>query len=226
MLLCCMALWFRKEAPNDHAPYNPLLEQKERVARYKSTYEEFSWINAARQQEASKKLQFLEGIVSGSYIDFLQLFYQKEELMGHEQFCMLHKKLIDYIQLSNFSSKEMLEVLSYALLLKEVEETKEYKKRAWMYEASLAKVLLMHDQILPKMQDFSGEQKKFLCLLLEGLQLQGFFDHYRESIAYQVEGDFALLEENTKYFDVSFLLSLCREANKYGGRATLPPPCG
>ncbi|MCH9812182.1 hypothetical protein K0U07_05440 [bacterium] len=225
-LLAAALLFYPRQKEKEGAPYNAEVEQKKRSARYHGSYEELSWLNDAKQQEVVARLQFIESAFSGTYIDFLQLLHEKGGWMTHESFCLLHKKLMVFAGLSHFSPKELQDMISYSALLSEIEKTNEYKQRAWMYEASLAKILLMHDHILPTMARLSGEQKKFFCLLLEGLQFEGFIDLYRESIAYNVEEDFAFLSENKECFDLSFFCRLYREANKYAkAEATLPQPC-
>ena len=203
--------------------------ETQKIERFLNSYQELSWIgeDTLKEQRYSiyKRLAFLEAIISGEYLEYLNLFMKipERKRLSYEDFLDLHRRLEEFIDLSVFSRKELLDVLSFGLILGEIEESEEFKKRAWVYETeSLARVILLHDSVLPSMKRFAKDRKKFLCLILEGLQFEGLLGEYRNNIAYNISDDISILKENKEYFDISFLMFICRLAGKYsdGGADT------
>ncbi|MCH9617907.1 MAG: hypothetical protein SP4CHLAM5_00280 [Chlamydiia bacterium] len=198
---------------------NNLLRKK----KYQDSFSELVWIDENKDSEKEydiyQMLKFLEGITTGDYLDYLDLYLGIDEKLrlGYDDFLDLHKKMEQFAELSVFTREELLDILAFSLILPELEKTPEFKKRAWVYNTeSLVDAILMHDTIFPSMKRFTKEEKKFLCLVLESLQFSGFFGSYRNNIAYNISDEAPFLKDNMKYFDLSFLMFICRLAGKFG----------
>jgi hypothetical protein len=221
-LFICGGIFLKAEKKNVTAysvEENNLLSKE----KYRASYTELCWIeedeSSSKEHNIYQMLKFLEGITSGDYLDYLDLYLGTDEKLrlGYDDFLGLHKQMEQFAEISVFSSEELLDILSFGLILPELEKTSEFKKRAWVYNTeSLVDVILMHDSIFPSMERFTKGEKKFLCLVLESLELSGFFGSYRNNIAYNIAQDSPFLKDNMKYFDLSFLMFICRLAGKYG----------
>lgn len=204
------------------AEYNIKEEREITIKNYQKIFPELCWIE--KESQASKEydiyqiLRFLNGVITGEYIDYLGLFLKTEEhlRLSYDEFLCLHKQMEEFVSLSNFDREEILDILSFGLILGELEKTSEFKNRAWIYNTeSLVDSILLHDDIFPSMKRFTSDKKKFLCVVIESLQLAGFFGCYRNNIAYNISHENCFLQDNMKYFDVSFLMFICRLAGKY-----------
>lgn len=216
---CASALFFfpkKKEV----ILYDCRVERAFCVQKYKDLYQELSWLTEEESNSSALflMLDFLSAVSSENYLDYLALYMREEEhsRFGFKEFDELCKSMQKVQEASVFSKEELLDTLCYGLVLSEVYKTSEFKKRAWIYETtSLGDVVTMYTHILPSMDRFSLEQTKFLTVVLEGLQFEGYLDMYRKNIAYDLNDSFPILKENVECFDLSFLVFICRMAAKY-----------
>ncbi len=208
--------------------YDPYIEDMNKFDAYNARYEELSWLKGDepiygsvcynKQPNASSNiylsLKFLDAIISGEYLDYLDLFLEEEASLRltFSEFLDFHGKLKKMVSQSIFSEEEFKDILFYGLILGEVKNSDEFKEKAWVYgTASLSEILVMYQDILPTLKRFSDDQKKVLRLVLEGFHFEGLLEKYRNNIDYQVGNSCPSIEN----FDISFLMFICHMAGKY-----------
>ena len=212
--------------------YDPIGEDKRKVEIYREMFEELSWIKGDVDHSGSLRynkkpsalssiylsLKFLDAMISGEYLDYLDLYVDEKESLrlSFNEFLDLHHRLETMQSLSIFSKDEFKEILMYVLVLKEVESCEMFKERSWVYgTGSLREVVMMYQDVLPTLKTFSSEQKKFLQILLHGFQFDGLLENYRNNMAYNKEDTAAFTVENVEHFDLVLLLFICKMAGKY-----------
>lgn len=213
--------------------YDSSYDDSIKLAKYKHLYEELNWIHTNEKSiQVSNEtnhqknplgdiylvLKFLDAILSGEYLQYLDLYIDKTEhrRLTYNEFLRMHQKISDFSSLSIFTKEEFKDVLFYGLILGKIENSLEFKNRAWVYGTdSLTKIILMHAEILPTLKRFSFSQKNFLRVILDGFKFEGFFEKYKNNISYEIGKECSFLKENIEYFDLSFLLFICRMAGKY-----------
>jgi len=212
--------------------YDSIGEDKRKVEIYRGMFEELSWIKGDVDHCGSLRynkklsplsniylsLKFLDAMISGEYLDYLDLYVDEKESLrlSFNEFLDLHHRLETMQSLSIFSKEEFKEILMYVLVLKEVESSEIFKERSWVYgTCSLREVAMMYQDVLPTFKKFSIEQKKFLQLLLHGFLLDGLLENYRNNMSYNEEDTAAFTRENVDNFDLVLLLFICRMAGNY-----------
>jgi hypothetical protein len=196
---------------NDCYPYNKETEDRLAFEKYLSKYKELNWIDDT--SEICRSLRFLEGVMGGEYLSYLELFMTKSPSLRLEfaEFMDLHQKLRTLEAMSLFRKEEFTDILFYSLILGRLSTTEEFKNRCWIYDiALLSEGVVLYPSIFPTLQRFSKEQVEFLRLILEGLQLEGVINAFAYNDDHQL-----FFKENTQCFDLSTLLFICRMASKY-----------
>ncbi len=196
---------------HDRLPYNKETEDRIALTKYLGRYQELFWMEDT--SEICRSLRFLEGLIDGKYLSYLELFLPKKlsSRLEFSDFIDLHKKLETLQSMSLFTNEEFRDIIFYSLILGRLNTTEEFKNRCWIYDIQLlSEGVVLYPSIFPTLQRFSKDQVAFLRLILEGLQLEGVINAF----AYN-DDHHLFFKENTQCFDLSTLLFICRMANKY-----------
>lgn len=222
LLFVCSLYFYYPAKVKRSGSYNAEIEDSISVSQYESLFEEFSWVASSSVDKKKGDLflsfRFLDALFSGEYLDYLALFINMRERarLKYDEFTGLSKRLKRFLDASTLSEEQFKEALFYSLLVGRLENSEQYKKRAWVYEAgSLSKMLVMHSEAFPTMSRFCCAQKKFVQLVLEGMEFEGCLEKYMHNVAYNIGEGCPLLKENIETFDLSFIMFICRLAGKY-----------
>jgi hypothetical protein len=215
----------KKQMKFETSLYNKEFESNLKKAKYKDSYKEMDWIFATNHltNDILSGLNFLNAILSGDYLDYLDLFIDQSEhqKLGFEEFILMHNKINKIMGESVFDKKQFKDILFYGLILGEIENTIEFKNRAWVYGSkTLSKIILSHSSILPTLDRFTPQQIEFLSVIVEGFKFENILDKYRNGICYEVEEASCFFKENSQCFNLSFLLFICKIASKYKDKSS------
>ena len=233
--IVCVFLLFTQFSQNksqfEFSSYTAKIEDRIKFETYNAKYEELTWLKGDepicgfigynKQIHPSNNiylsLKFLDAMISGEYLDFLDLYLEegKSLRLNFTEFLDFHDELDKMVVLSKFSMEEFKDILFYALILGTVENSEVFKEKAWVYgTSSLGKVLLMYQDVLPTLKRFSMAQKKLLSLIMESFQVEGFLDKYEKN-AFSVGTSCRSIEKDFESFDISLLIFICAMAGKY-----------
>jgi hypothetical protein len=224
----CLYFTGGKQEKKVERKYDREYEDSFKIATFKDLYEELDWLNSKNHLETNiySGLKFLNAIISGGYLDYLDLFIDQVPYrrLGFDEFQRMHAKIDKMMKASVFTKEEFKDILFYGLILGEIENTIEYKNRAWVYDSKdLAKIIVYHSKILPTLERFSTKQIDFLSLILDGYRFEGILEKYRNGEPYEIDQRGLFLKENMECFDLSFLLFICKTALKYKDKDSFCP---
>jgi len=223
LILCVWGATFFQgsSVKKDSFEYDESVENAFKRQRYSDTFEEYEWIKEQYGDKGNDlflSFKFLDALFSRDYAEYLALFIGAGEKFRFrfDEFSSLCDRLEALLENSSFAKDEFSEVLFYSLILSKIKNSAEYKQRAWIYDASdLSEMLVLHPDTFPTMKRFSKDQQKFVRLILEGFVFEGCLDNFRHNIAYNIDENCPMIHENIEYFDLSFLMFICRMAGHY-----------
>jgi hypothetical protein len=139
--------------------------------KYSHIFEELSWLKGEKQYDAVvKDLIFFNALISGSYIDYLDLIENNglKVPFSFHHFSTLHDQCKPFFKEESVSKESFKELFLYAILLKEIEDSQEFKERGWIYGVfSVKELFVMHQDLLPSLGRFDEAQKNLLLKILE-----------------------------------------------------------
>jgi hypothetical protein len=222
--VCSLCYLYRLDVKTDvRVEYNSKMEDNLLKEKYSRLFEEFAWLKGDDEildlkDDLFLSLKFLDALFSRDYTDYLALFESTglKCRLKFDEYNYLCSRLDTFVSMSVLTKREFEDVLFYSLLLGKVSECSEYKKKAWIYGAdSLSKMIVMHGDTFPTLNRFSKDQTKFVRLILEGLQFEGYLSKFQHNIAYNIGEECHLIKANLECFDLSFLMFICRVAGQY-----------
>jgi|GEM_PF-3632030 len=143
----------------------------EKGDKYGEVFEELSWLKGEKHYETVvKDLIYFSALISGSYLDYLDLIENTgvKVPFSFHHFSTLHDQCKPFFKEEGISKESFKELFLYALLLKEIEDSQEFKERGWIYGVfSVKELFVMHQDLLPSLGRFDEAQKNLLLKILE-----------------------------------------------------------
>lgn len=143
-------------------------------------FPELLWLDQQNDSKSmiNNKMVFLSSVSNGNYVDYLKvaLKQEKHRRISYEQFLSLKQKLKSAAEKLVFSYEEFCNCLLYSVVLIEIEESKKYISKSWVYGTnSLLDNFSFHSDIFPSSKKYCALQLHLIKEIIRIVQDKSFF---------------------------------------------------